>query len=183
MQQLKKRLVTFPNPREGFELLKCFETFYAVQNLVNPNLNVTGAVATASLGNAIYAVIDGVLSTKATASTITITGASVANNSFNVYLFALDASGALLCYAGTPATTLAGVQLPLIQEHSYLASGSAASAGGLMGQKQVVIGGMVIANTSGAAFIPNTTLLNVVNLGTSAINLTGAFFPTQLNAL
>ena len=183
MQQLKKRLVTFPNPREGLELLKCFETFYAVQNLVNPNLNVTGAAATASLGNVIYAVIDGVLVSKASASTITLSGAQVPSGSFNAYLFTLDASGALFCYSGNPATTLAGVQLPLIQEHSYTASGAGASAGGLMGLKQVVIGGMVMANTSGAAFIPGTTLLNVLNLGITAINQTGAFFPTQLNVL
>jgi hypothetical protein len=185
MQQIKKRTATFADSRLGLELAKIFETFYAVQNLINPTLNVTGAAATVSTGNAIVAVVDGVLVSKASASTIALNGPTIANTGAinQAWLFTMDAAGALFAYAGVPAATLAGVQLPLIQEHTYTAGSSGLNAGGTMGLKQVVIGGMFMTNASVGAFIPGTTLLNVANLGIIGFGQVGPFFPTQLSDL
>lgn len=185
MQQIKKRTTTFADSRLGFELSKIFETLYATQNLISPTLNVTGAAATASLGNAIVAVIDGQMVTKASASTIALTGPTIANTgaTWQAWLFTMDAAGALFCYAGVPAASLSAVQLPLIQEHTYTAGSTGLNAGGTMGFKQVVIGGMFMNNASVGAFIPGTTLLNVASLGIIGLNQVGPFFPTQLSDL
>ena len=134
MQQIKKRTATFADSRLGLELAKIFETFYATQNLINPTLNVTGVAATVSTGNAIVAMVDGIAVTKAAASTIILTGPTIANTgaTSQAWLFTMDPAGALFAYAGVPAATLAGVQLPLIQEHTYTAGSAGLNAGGTM---------------------------------------------------
>jgi len=178
MKAIKKRLVTLPNPREAFELLKSFEYLYNTQNLISPALNVSGAAATVSLGATIVAIINGQLVQKASGQTITLNGPTVPNSvtPWQVYLFTMDAAGSLYCYAGQPGASLAAVQLPVIDEVSF----TPGAGGGVMGPQQCVIGGLIINNASAGAFVPNTTLLNVAGLNPIAINTVGPFFPATL---
>lgn len=176
MQAIKKRLLTLPNSREAFELTKIFESLFNTQCLTSATLT-GGAAATVTLGNAITAFINGVAITKATGSAFTLNGPTIQNTGSvcQVWVFLMDATGTLSVLPGVPATTLAGVQWPVIPEITM----GAGTGGIALGLQPVVIGSMTMNNASVGAFIPNTTLLNVANLGIVFNNTVGPFFPIQ----
>lgn len=175
MQAIKKRLISLPNAREGFELTKIFESLFNTQCLTSATLT-GGAAATVTLGNAITAMIAGQCVSKASASAFTLNGPTVLTATSQVYVFLMDSAGTLSVLPGVPAATLAGVQWPVIPELTL-----GAGTGGLaIGNPAVVVGSMTMTNTSGSSFIPATTLLNVANLGLVFNNTVGPFFPIQV---
>lgn len=75
----------------------------------------TGGSAIVKTVNTLKAVIDGVLVSKAAADCAALVG-TVTNAKFNVFVFTVNASGTLTTYAGTQATTRAGVVWPTIAD-------------------------------------------------------------------
>lgn len=170
MLQIKKRLLALSDRDLAFQLEKLFENLYNSQMLTSPALTV-GATAAPTLGNAIAAVVGGLLVTKATATAMAaLNGPTIQNtgSTFQAWLFAMDQAGTLTTYAGTPGATANAVVMPFVADQS--------STSGL---PQIVIGGLMINNASVGAFIPATTLLNVANVNPVPMNLTGPFFPIQ----
>src|ERR1044072_1343041 len=75
----------------------------------------TGGSAIVKTVSTINAIIDGVLVSKAAADCAALVG-TVTNAKFNVFVFTVNASGTLTTYAGTQATTRAGVVWPTITD-------------------------------------------------------------------
>lgn len=168
MLAIKKRLLALGDGTAAFQLEKLFEYLYNTQMLTAANWALTAAAP--ATGNAIMAVVGGLLSTKAAGtSTAALNGPSIpaTGATWQVWLFTMDQIGTLYTYAGTPGTTAAAAILPNIPDQA---------TSGLL---QVVIGGLVINNASAGAFVPGTTLLNVAGLNPVAINTVGPFFPIQ----
>ena len=150
------------------QFMKLFESLYNTQMLTAANWALTGAAPIT--GNAITAVVGGLLSTKAAGtSTAALNGPTVQNTgaTWQVWLFALDQTGTLLTYAGTPGTTSQGAILPMIPELA------------ITGYPQAIIGGLLINNASAGAFVPGTTLLSTAGLNPVANSTVGPFFPIQ----
>lgn len=118
----------------------------------------TGSSALAKSVNTITYVIDGVLAQKAAADMAALSGTTVADGSKNVYVFTVDASGTLKTYAGTQATTIAGIVWPTIADG------------------EAVIGFLLIS-TSGATFVPGTTALDAGTVTATYVNTPYAFIP------
>ena len=173
MQIIKKRLLAISSRPLAFELLKLFEGLFETQCLTSAGLTI-GAAATVTLGNAITAQVNGVTVTKAATSAITLNGPTIPNSgaSSQVWVFAIDAAGTLLCYPGNPGVGLANVTWPIVPE--------VANGAGQSGLPIAVIGSMTMTNASVGSFIPNTTLVNVANLGIVVNNTVGPFFPIQV---
>ena len=167
MVKIKKRLLQLLEKKDAFEVMKAFEGLFNWQCLTSATLNATGAIATVSLGANIVVVMNGDLVTKASGSTITLNGPTILTATSQVWLFTLDLAGNLSAIPGLPSAALAAVGNPFVAEISP------------SGYPQVVIGGMSMVNTSGSSFIPNSTLLNVANLGITAFNTIGPFYPIQ----
>lgn len=170
MQLIKKRIRAIPDQREAFELLKIFESLYNTQTISSAALT-GGASATVTTGAAFNAVANGVLVSKATgASLAALNGPTIANTgaTCQAWVFTMDSAGTFATLPGVPATTIAGIQLPVITEVSVSS-----------GLPQVVVGVATINNASAGAFVPASTLLNVAGLNLILNNVTGPFFPIQ----
>lgn len=166
MQIIKKRLVTFPNQREGFCLLKVFESLFNTQVLGPAGLAISAAASpNVKATNAIAAVANGVL-VQAAAGTVmpALAGSSLLNLQYQIWTFTIDGSGVIRVQPGTPALTLAGVQIPLVPEVPV----------------QAVIGSLILYNGSGSTFVPGTTALDTALLVAIYNNTTGPFFPIQI---
>lgn len=118
----------------------------------------SGGSALAKSVNTITFVVDGVIAQKAAADMAALSGTTVADGSKNVYVFCVDAAGALTTLAGTAATTLAGIVWPTIVDGT------------------TVIGFVVIA-TTGATFVPGTTALDAGTVTATYINTPFPFIP------
>lgn len=112
------------------------------------------------IANTTYAYVEGVLAKKTTAE-IVLPASTVTNAKFNVFVLAMDSAAAVSAYAGTQATTLAGVVFPTIP------SGSA------------VIGFVIVNPTGTGDFVGATTDLDDATVVPSAvyINTPFAFLP------
>lgn len=117
-----------------------------------------GSSALAKSVNTITYVIDGVIAQKAAADMAALSGTTVADGSKNVYVFTVDVSGTLKTYAGTQATTLAGIVWPTVADG------------------EAVIGFLIVA-TSGATFIPGTTALDAGTVTATYVNTPFSFIP------
>jgi hypothetical protein len=112
------------------------------------------------IANTTYAYIEGVLAKKTTAE-IVLPASTVTNAKFNVFVLAMDNAAAVTAYAGTQASTLAGVVFPTIP------SGSA------------VIGFVIVNPTGTGDFVGATNDLDDATIVPNAVyfNTNFAFLP------
>src|SRR5262245_40463487 len=114
----RTRSIKFPNSSTELEAL--FDKLQRRQcNIVFNTGGLAikaGSSALAKTVNTLNYVIDGVLAQKAAADMAALSGATVADGNKNVYVFTVDVSGNLKTYAGTQATTLAGILWPTIAD-------------------------------------------------------------------
>jgi hypothetical protein len=134
---------------------------------INPAaLRIKGGAASATVQTnaASLYVANGKLVSKATALDLPALVGTVANGTFNVFAFFIDATGTFTTAMGLPASTLAGVQFPTIPERS------------------AVVGFVVINPTGTGNFVGGTTALDDATVVPNAVfaNTTGAFDPTVL---
>jgi hypothetical protein len=115
--------------------------------------------ALAKSANAINAIIDGVIISKAAADMAALSGAVVPTGSKNVYVFCVDVSGNLTALAGTAATTLAGIVWPTVLDGT------------------AVIGFIIVDNATGSNFTPGTTALDTASLTVTYVNTPYPFIP------
>jgi hypothetical protein len=153
-----------PALAESWKLAKAFQSLFASQTLSSAVLT-GGASATVTSGAAFTTVAGGVpVAHAAGAALAALNGPSVPNagTTWQAWLLTADGLGNFYTYAGTPAATLAGVTLPVINQ----ANGP-----------QAPVGFITMNNQSVGAFVPGTTLLNVAGLNLTLNNITGPFFP------
>jgi len=170
MKAIQKRLLSIQEKNEAFALQKVFESLFNNQVLSSATLT-GGASATVTTGAAFNALCNGLLVSKAASSSLAaLNGPTIANtgSTCQAWVFTMDAAGTFYTLPGVPATTIAGIHLPIIQD--------VASSG----LPQVVVGMLTINNASVGAFVPASTLLNVANLNVIFNNTVGPFFPIQI---
>lgn len=158
----RTKSINFPNT-EG-ELSTLFDKLQrsTLQQLLNTGgLVIHGSSSTlAKTANTIYFQIDGQVYSKAAADMAALSG-TVANGTFNVFVFGVNAAGTLSTTMGTAASTLGGVVFPA------LADG-------------VIAIGFVIINPTGTGnFVGGTTALDDGTVTPNAVyvNTVGEFFP------
>ena len=95
----------------------------------------------AKTANTIYFMIDGQVYSKAASDMAALSG-TVANATFNVFVFSVNATGTLATQMGTAATTLGGVVFPAVPDQS------------------VSIGFVIINPTGTGPFVGGTTALD-----------------------
>lgn len=163
MLAIKKRLVGLPNTNEAFQMLKAFEYLYENQALSSVGLT-GGASATVTTANAISAMVGAQLKAVNSGQAFALNGPTIPNAGAvnQVWIFTMDGNGLFYTLPGIPAATLATVSLPVVPD------------------TQVVLGMLVLSNSSAGNFVPGTTLLNVAGLNTVFNNTVGPFFPIQL---
>lgn len=174
MQFIKNRLTCLPDRFVAFTHEKIFEKLFNTQMLSSAVLT-GGASATVTTGAAYNAIVNGVLSSKATGLTLAVlNGPTIQNTGLTcqAWIFTQDAVGNFYTLPGVPAATIAGIQLPTVYEN--------ANGIGQSGLLQVAVGMLTINNASAGAFIPNTTLLNVAGLNPILNNNVGPFYPLQI---
>ena len=136
------------------------------QTITSAALRIKGGSASATVQTnaaSLYA-CGGKLVSKATALDLPALVGTVANGTFNVFAFFIDATGTFTTAAGIAASTLAGVQFPTIPERS------------------AVVGFVVINPTGTGNFVGGTTALDDATVVPNAVfaNTLGAFDPTVL---
>lgn len=116
---------------------------YSSQTLVSAALVIkAGGSAIVKTGAAIYALANGILVTKASATDMAALAGSVTNAKFNVYCFYVDSAGTLTSQMGTEGATLAAVVMPTVP----------------VGKAQI---GFVVINPTGTGpFVGGTTALD-----------------------
>lgn len=136
------------------------------QTIATSALRIKGGSASAIVQTnaAYYALIDGKLVTKASATDIALSG-TVANATFNVWAFTINIAGTITATQGGAATTLAAVKFPAIPEAS------------------ACMGFVIINPTGTGTFTGGTTALDDATVAPNAvfINTVGLFDPTILN--
>lgn len=186
MLNLKKRLITLPNAREAFELMKVFEQCYNTQCLTSAGLVAGGAVATWSTGNVVTFILNNVLMTRAALAAQAIPAAA-----------ALTSSGfqAVLITIGLVADP-AGSGTPSVQLFTGPVATSANSAADALGKvvppmitsggtnaapigDGVVVIGQILIQSAATTFTPGVTLLNAAGITVTPINIVGPFFPVS----
>lgn len=100
-----------------------------------------GGSALAKTANTIKFTIDGALASKAAADCAALVG-TVTAAFFNVFVFSVTAAGTFKTYAGTQATTLAGVVFPAIADG------------------ETVVGFIIVNPTGTGDFVGGTTALD-----------------------
>lgn len=143
------------------------EVLLTIQSAFLHTLLTTGGLAIKAAdsalvktANTISYMINGVAYTKAAADMAALSG-TVANGTFNVFCFYVDASGTLTTRMGTAATTKAGIVFP---EHI---------------DGKVMIGFVIINPTGTGSFVGGTTALDDANVAPNAVyvNTLGGFVP------
>lgn len=173
MQNIKKRLLSLPDKASAFTLINTFQSLFNTQMLTAATLT-GGAAAVVTTGNAFNAIVNGILVSKATGASLAVLGGpTIANTgaTCQAWIFVMDSAGTFYTLPGVPATTIAGIQLPPVNEVANFTGQSQLA--------QCVVGILTINNASVGAFIPNTTLLNVASLNVIFNNTVGPFFPVQ----
>ena len=146
-------LTEFETPLDKLQRRQCNLVFNSAGLAIK-----TGGSALAKSVNTITFVIDGVIAQKAAADMAALSGTTIADGSKNVYVFTVNASGTLTTYAGTQATTIAGILWPTITD----------------GEAVV---GFIIVSTSGAIFVPGTTALDAGTATVTYVNTPFSFIP------
>lgn len=160
---IKQRLLSLAIKRDSFNFIKIFESLYRTQLLEEINLT-GGASATVTTGIAGTAVVGGTLVAIANGSSMAALNGPTVTTAvpWQVWLLTVDSQGNFYTYPGVPATTLAGVGIPTMDQ----------SKGA-----QAALGFITMNNASVGSFIPGTTLLNVANLNIVYNNIQGPFYP------
>lgn len=114
----------------------------------------TGAAPTAAIAN-------GVPLSLAAATVLTPAAGTTSQNTFNVYVFYVDAAGTISSAMGTEGATLAAVKWPQTP------------------QGKAIVGAFTVNPTAGA-FVGATTLLDAANTNVVYISPQGAFDPSVL---
>ncbi|MFI4939812.1 MAG: hypothetical protein ACHP7O_05665 [Burkholderiales bacterium] len=148
---------------EAWKIIKAIQLLFINQTLGSATLT-GGASATVTTGSAFTAVVNGTLVAKASGVNLAALNGPTVTLAvpFQVWLLTIDALGNFYTYPGVPATTLAAVGIPAINQSNG---------------PQAPVGFITMNNTSVGSFIPATTLLNVANLGITYNNIGGPFFP------
>jgi|ERR1017187_1209230 glycine cleavage system protein P-like pyridoxal-binding family len=154
--------IGFPNSETEMSTL-----FDKLQRSTTSELLTTGALAIhgsasalAKTVNTIYFMVDGQMYSKTAADCAALVG-TVANATFNVFVFSVNAAGTFATQMGTGAATLGGVVFPAVAD-GYVAVG------------------FVIVNPTGTgAFTGGTIALDDATVVPNAvyINTLGDFFP------
>jgi hypothetical protein len=136
----------------------------ASQTLTTAGLVIKAAASpTVKTGTAaVYATANGVQVTKAGSTDMAALAGTVANATFNVFCFYIDAIGVLSSAMGTAAGILAGVRFPLTP------------------QKKAMLGYIIVNPTGTGNFVGGTTALDDATVIPNVvyINTIGAFDPT-----
>ena len=166
MQLIKHRLLAMCDRREAFELIKVFESLFNTQCLGQAGLAINAAASPSVKASVAFsALANGVLVYQPAATLMAaLGGATLATLQYQMWIFTIDGAGVLRTYAGVPALTLAGVQIPTVPEVP----------------QQAMIGSLVLYNGTAAPFIPGTTALDVALLVPVYNNTTGPFYPVQI---
>ena len=125
-------------------------------------IKTTGSALAKSV-NTVYAMLDGVLFSKAAADMAALSG-TVTNAKFNVFAFTLKADGTLATTMGTEGATLAAVVFPTIPASS------------------VVLGFLIVNPTGTGNFVGGTTALDDATVVPNAVYVNTPF-PFNPNAL
>jgi hypothetical protein len=158
----RTKSINFPNS-EG-ELSPLFDK---LQRAVVNGLLVSGALAIkagastlAKTAATIYFQVDGQVFTKAASDMAALSG-TVANATFNVFVFGVNSAGTLSTTMGTAAATLGAVTFPAL-------------ADGV-----IPIGFVIINPTGTGSFVGGTTALDDATVVPNAVyvNTLGEFFP------
>jgi hypothetical protein len=123
-----------------------------------------GSSAIVKTGAALYAVAQGVLVTKTSATDMAALVGTVTNTKFNVFCFYVDSAGTLTSQMGTEGATLATVVWPATPA----------------GKAQI---GFIVVNPTGTGnFVGGTTALDDATVvpNVAYVNTQGAFDPTVL---
>jgi hypothetical protein len=158
----RTKSINFPNTEaEMSALFDKLQRATVVSLLVSGALAIkAGASALARTVATIYFMIDGQVYSKAAADMAALAG-TVANATFNAFVFTVNASGTLKSYMGTAATTLGAVVFPVIPEG------------------ECAIGFVIINPTGTGSFVGGTTALDDATVAPNAVyvNTVGEFFP------
>lgn len=123
--------------------------------------SATSAVAITA--NTIYAMIDGVLVSKAASDMAALSG-TVTNAKYNVFVFTMNASGTLKTTMGTEGATLGAVVFPTIPDD------------------EVVIGFVLVHPTGTGNFVGGSTTLDSATVTPNAVYINTPY-PFNPNAL
>lgn len=124
-------------------ILKPLAERHACKMLKTPVLAIkAGASALAKADEAIYALVDGILVTKAADTDMPAFAGTVVNATFNVFVFYIDKAGALTAAMGTAGATIGAVVFPPVPEN------------------KTVIGFVLINPTGTGNFVGGTTALD-----------------------
>ncbi len=146
----RTRSIKFPNSLSEFEaLLDKLQRPVSAVVLNSAALAIGTAKAKVLIANTIYAYVEGVLRSKATAE-IVLSG-TVTADKFNVYVLSINGAGTVAAQMGTEASTLAGVVFPTV------ADGSA------------VIGFVIVNPTGTGNFVGGTTELDDATVVPTAV--------------
>jgi len=162
----RTKSINFPNTETELSAL-----FDKLQRASINALLVSGAAAIKAGGSAlaktaatIYFTVDGTLYSKAAADLSAFAG-TVANATFNVFVFTVNSAGTFKTYMGTAGATLGAVVLPTTADG------------------EVPVAMVVINPTGTGGFVGGTTALDDATVVPNAvyINLLGEFFPQFVN--
>jgi len=160
---MSKTLQTSPSALSDDALRDVIEELQggvADQILTTGGLTIGSSAATAvKIATTVYAMVDGVLTSKTTAE-IAIAG-TVSNAAFNVFVLTIDSAGAVTASMGTEGTALADVVFPTVPDN------------------EAVIGFVIVNPTGTGDFVGGTTDLDDGTVVPNAvyIDTVGAFNP------
>ncbi|HKF48316.1 MAG TPA: hypothetical protein VKB38_13220 [Terracidiphilus sp.] len=146
--------------------------FDKIQRALTNRMLVTGALAIhgsasalAKIANAVYYLVDGTLYTKGAADCAALSG-TVVNATFNVFVFTVNAAGALHTYMGTAGASLSAVLMPTVPDG------------------EVSMGFVIINPTGTGNFVGGTTALDDATVVPNAVYVnTGDVFNASLSTL
>lgn len=166
MENLIQRINHVKDRNDSYQLFLILEGLYErlrSQTLTDAGLEIkAGGSVTAKAGNAVYAVANGVLVTKAADTDMAALSGTVSNGSYNVFVFTIDSGGTLYTQMGTEGSALDEVRWPDID------------------QERAIIGFVIINPDGTGDFVGGTTDLDDGTVSPNAVyvNTQGAFDPT-----
>ena len=158
----------FASSRDRDVLRKTLTAVYdklSSQTLTSPGLVIAASNTTAKTGaSTTYATVHGSLVSIAAGTSMAALSGSVANGTFNVFVFYVDQYGNLTSAIGTPANSLSGVVFP--QQNP----------------KTTMLGFVIVNPTGTGSFVGGTTSLADATVVPNAvyINTLGAFDPNSI---
>ena len=119
MQKLSSLLNKMSDIQDGNLLLLALRGIYDRLSsvcLTDAGLVISGTTTLVKAGNAIYALANGVLVTKAANTDMAALSGTVTNAKFNVFCFYIDSAGTLTSAMGTEGASLATIKFPPVPE-------------------------------------------------------------------